>query len=80
MKKNLNFPRFFENRLYHTLKSLYAFFSLNLVGKNQQNSIRLFCGGKSFMTIPHFRFHSEILTINLTAFVKDFFYFSKEEQ
>ena len=39
----------------------FSFF-LNLVGKNQQNSIRLFCGGKSFTTIPHFRLHCEILT------------------
>ena len=32
------------------------------------------------MTIPHFRFHCEISTINLTAFVKDFFYFLEKEQ
>ena len=78
--KKITFFENFENRQEHTLKSLYAFFFyLNMVDKNQQNSSSPFGGGKPFTTIPHFRFHCEILPINFTAFVKDFL-LSKKEQ
>ena len=80
MKKKSQFFENFENRQEHTLKSLYAFFYLNMLNKNQQNSSSPFGGVKPFTTIPHFRFHREILTINLTAFVKDFFLLSKKTQ
>ena len=48
---------------------------MKMVEKHQQNLIHLFCGGKSFTTIPNFRLQSEILTINFAAFVKDFLLF-----
>ena len=73
--KNYVFWEFWKSSVAHVKIVVCFFFYLNLVGKNQQNSIRLFCGGKSFLTNPHFWFHCEILTNKLTAFVKDFFFF-----
>ena len=67
VKKNHIFIEIWKSSVAHVKIGVCIFFYLNLVGKKQQNSIRLFCGGKSLTTIQHFRFHCEILTINLTA-------------
>ena len=75
MEKNHIFREFWKSSVTHIKIIVCVLFYLNMVDKTQQNSIGLFCGGKSFTTVLHFRLHCEILTINLTAFVKDFLLF-----
>ena len=76
-KKKSNFPSILK--IVSSTRLNRCMLLLSELGRqNQKNSIRLFCGGKSFTTILHFRFHCEILTIDLTAFVKDFFTFLKK--
>ena len=69
------FPEFWKSSVTHVKIIVCVLFYLNMLDKTQQNSISLLCGSKSFMTVLHFRLHCEILTINLTAFVKDFLLF-----
>ena len=78
MEKNHIFREFWKSSAAYVKIIVCFFFYLIMVDKNQQNSISLFCGGKYFMTIPHFRFYCEVLTINLTAFDKDNFTFRKK--
>ena len=79
MKKKKHFLRF-SKIVRSTLKIVLCILSyLNMVDKPQQTSISLFCGQKSFTTIPNFGFVYEILKISLMAFVKDFLFFKKEE-
>ena len=68
--KKITFFEISEIPQKHALKSLYAFFYLNMVDKTQP-----ILRGKSFMTILPFGFHCEILKINFTAFVKDILLF-----
>ena len=63
----------------HVIIVVCISFYLNMVDKTQQSSTSLIWGGISFTTMPQFWFHCEILTINLTAFVKDFVTFQKRK-